>query len=137
MRGAAACAEVQVRTARQTQPLAVGTAQNERGSFEEPLFTQSGTKIDFLPAAPAAQWEHIWIFIALFYRFGVTKDEDGVTANIFFDFHQAATALSQRGTCELAMEVVSPRPCRGEAPGDPDVLHRQNITFNPHVIVAV
>ena len=112
LRGAAAGAEVQVRTARWTQSLAVGTAQNERGSFEEPLFAQSGTKIDFESTAPAAQWKNVGIFIALFYCFGVAKDEDGFASHICIDLHQATAALPHRGTSKLAMEVVSPSPSR-------------------------
>ena len=110
--GAAAGAEVQVRTARKTQPLAVGAAQHKRGSFEEPLFTQSRTQIHFHPAAPSAQWENIRIFAAFFHSFGVGKDEIGVAADISFYLYQAATALPQRGTGKLAIEVVSTRPSR-------------------------
>jgi hypothetical protein len=135
--GAAAGAEVQVRTARQTQSLAVGTAQYERRSFEEPLFTQSRTQIDFHSAAPAAQWKNVGIFAAFFYRFGVGKDEIGVGANIGPDLHQATPALPQRGTSELATEVVPPRPSRREPPGDVDVLDGTHIAFQPDLIVAV
>ena len=135
--GAAADAKVQVRTTRRTQPLAVGAAQHERGSFEEPLFTQRGTQIDFRPAAPSAQWENVGIFAAFFFRFGVGEDEVGVAADLGPDLDQATPSLHQQGARELAAEVVPPRPSRGEPSGHPDVLHVTCITLQPDLIVAV
>ena len=135
--GAAAGAEVQVRTTRQTQPLAVGAAQHKRGSFEEPLFTQSRTQIDFGPAAASAQWENVGIFASFLFSFGIGENEIGVAANIRSHLYQAAPALSNCGTGKLAIEVVSTSPSRGESSGDKDVLYGPHIAFNPDLIVAV
>src|SRR5471032_238644 len=133
--GVTALALVQVQAARRAQPLAVGAEEHEGGHIEEPLFTQCRAQIHLRTAPALVQRKDIGVVFAI--GSGLDEYEVCFTADHRFHFDQTATALTQKGTGELAAEVVPPLSCFGESAGHPDAVQRALIALQPDLVVGV
>jgi hypothetical protein len=130
LRGAAAGAQVQIGTARQTQSLAVGTAEHECGNFQQPTFTNGGTEIDFFAGPTDAEREHVGITI----DFGV--EEMDFPFDLGDDFDQTTTAFTQRLTGELAAEVKPSLSGSRKTTGYPESFEWCTVGLEPDFIVS-
>jgi hypothetical protein len=135
--GVAADALVQIEATRRTKSLAVGTAEHERGDFEEPLFTKSGPQIDFDPAATVAQRKDVGVIIALNSSFGVGEQEMRFRADLGLHLYQTAATLPQRETGKASAEVVPTRSSHREPSGHLEGTRGPLIAFQPDLVVGV
>jgi hypothetical protein len=135
LRGAAAGAQVQIGTARQTQSLAVGTAEHECGNFQQPTFTNGGTEIDFFTHPADAEREHIGITIDFGVVVGV--EEVDFPFDLGDDFDQTPAAFTERLSGELPAEVKPSLSGSRKTTGYPESFEWFMVGVEPDFIVRV
>ncbi len=130
---AAAVALIQIRTATETEPLAVLPALCERRHFQQPLFPHGWSDVQ-LPRTGMIRENVRIIFGGRIADRG--EEEMNVAHDIDHDAGETPAALQLRGTGDGTAEVEAVIAGSRQPAFDPDAINRANVRFDPHRVIG-